>query len=96
VRSQARCGRRKGNGPFPLPRADTRSAPRNGDGSEPTRIAAGTVLFGVWTVETTYGRIGTPGRTIRQAVPEEATAMKLVWQHLRRQPDPKVSGHPAL
>lgn len=48
------------------------------------RIAAGTDLFGVWTVETTFGRTGTAGRTIREAVPDEAAARKLVRQHLRR------------
>lgn len=48
------------------------------------RIEAGTDLLGDWLVETTYGRIGTPGRAIRQAVTDEQAARKLVRQHLRR------------
>ena len=48
------------------------------------RIEAGTDLLGDWVVEVTYGRIGAPGRTLRQAVPDEAAARKLVGQHLRR------------
>jgi predicted DNA-binding WGR domain protein len=48
------------------------------------RIEAGTDLLGDWLVDVTYGRIGTPGRTVRQAVPDEAAARKLVHQHLRR------------
>ena len=48
------------------------------------RIEAGTDLLGDWLVDVTYGRIDTHGRTIRQAVQDEAAAMKLVKQHLRR------------
>jgi predicted DNA-binding WGR domain protein len=48
------------------------------------RIDAGTDLLGDWLVDITYGRIGAPGRTIRQAVTDEAAARKLVRQHLRR------------
>src|SRR5271168_2447333 len=47
-------------------------------------IEAGTDLLGDWLVDVTYGRIGTRGRTIRQAVQDEAAAKKLVSQHLRR------------
>jgi predicted DNA-binding WGR domain protein len=48
------------------------------------RIEAGTDLLGDWLVEVTYGRIGSPGRTLRQSVRDETAARKLVGQHLRR------------
>ena len=48
------------------------------------RLEAGTDLFGTWHVEITFGRIGATGTRIRHAVPDEATARKLVHQNLRR------------
>jgi predicted DNA-binding WGR domain protein len=48
------------------------------------RIQAGTDLFGDWLVEVTYGRIGSPGRTIRHVAPDEAGAQKIVRQCLQR------------
>jgi hypothetical protein len=48
------------------------------------RIEAGTDLFGDWLVEVTYGRIGSPGRTIRHVAANEAEAGKIVRRCLAR------------
>lgn len=48
------------------------------------RIQAGTDLFGTWTVEVTYGRIGTGGQCIRYALGSEDEARDLVRKTLRR------------
>lgn len=47
-------------------------------------IAAGPDLFGVWLVETSYGRIGCPGRLVARSVAGEAEARAFVVQALRR------------
>ncbi len=52
-------------------------------------LEAGTDLFGVWLVDVTYGRIGTPGRRIRHVVENEAEAKKLVRETLRRRASAK-------
>lgn len=48
------------------------------------RIEAGTDLLGDWTVDVTYGRIGTAGRTVRHVANDEAGARKLVRHCLQR------------
>jgi hypothetical protein len=48
------------------------------------RIEAGTDLFGTWLVDATYGRIGTPGRTIRHIATDEADARRIVRRCLQR------------
>jgi hypothetical protein len=48
------------------------------------RVEAGRDLFGSWVVATTFGRIGSSGRTLFQAAPSEADARRLVVQSLRR------------
>jgi hypothetical protein len=48
------------------------------------RIDAGTDLFGTWLVDTTYGRIGSRGRTIRHVAGDEADARRIVRQCLQR------------
>jgi predicted DNA-binding WGR domain protein len=48
------------------------------------RIDAGTDLLGDWLVDVTYGRIGTPGRTIRHVASDEAEARKIVRHCLQR------------
>ena len=48
------------------------------------RLEAGTDLFGVWLVEITFGRIGSPGRCLRYVASDEAEARTLVQRSLRR------------
>ncbi len=48
------------------------------------RIEAGTDLFGAWLVDATYGRIGSPGRTVRHVADDEAQARRIVRRCLRR------------
>jgi hypothetical protein len=48
------------------------------------RLEAGTDLFGAWLVDATYGRIGTPGRTVRHIAQDEAQARRIVRQCLQR------------
>lgn len=48
------------------------------------RLDAGTDLFGNWTVDIRFGRIGTRGHHIRHVVSDESEAQKLVKQMLRR------------
>jgi hypothetical protein len=48
------------------------------------RLQGGTDLFGAWLVEVSYGRIGTPGRQLRNVAADEAEARKLVHHCLRR------------
>ncbi|WP_031431985.1 WGR domain-containing protein [Methylomicrobium agile] len=56
-------------------------------------IAYGQDLFGNWVVETTYGRIGSKGRTIVTVVNNEDEALKHVQKALkRRQSAPKRIG----
>ena len=47
-------------------------------------ITASPDLFGVWVIETGYGRIGCPGRIIARSVPSEAAAYAHVARALRR------------
>jgi hypothetical protein len=37
------------------------------------RLEAGPDLFGIWLVDATYGRIGSPGHTIRYVADDEAS-----------------------
>jgi predicted DNA-binding WGR domain protein len=56
-------------------------------------IAYGQDLFGNWVVETTYGRIGSKGRTIVTVVDNEDEALNYVQKALkRRQSAPKRIG----
>jgi hypothetical protein len=48
------------------------------------RIDAGLDLLGDWIVHATYGRIGTPGRTVRHVAADEAGARKIVKHCLQR------------
>ena len=48
------------------------------------RLEAAPDLFGIWLVETTFGRIGSTGRTMTYAASEEAEARRIVQHHLRR------------
>lgn len=48
------------------------------------RLEAGPDLFGSWLVEATYGRIGTPGHTVRHVAGDEAAARKIVRHCLQR------------
>lgn len=48
------------------------------------RIEVGQDLFGSWVVATTFGRIGSSGRTVFQAAPSETEARRLVAQSLHR------------
>lgn len=47
-------------------------------------IAAAPDLFGVWLIETGYGRIGYPGRVLMRSVASEAEARAHVDRALRR------------
>lgn len=47
-------------------------------------IEAGTDLLGDWLVDITFGRIGSPGRTMRYAVSSEIEARKLIRHTLQR------------
>lgn len=48
------------------------------------QIDAGIDLLGDWIVDITFGRIGSPGRTIRQTVISEAEAQAFVQRVIRR------------
>ena len=48
------------------------------------RLDAGSDLFGTWLVDATYGRIGTPGRTIRHTADDESQARRIVRRCLQR------------
>ena len=48
------------------------------------RIEAGTDLLGDWSVDVTFGRIGTRGRKVRYVAAGEAEARKLVRHCLQR------------
>src|SRR5512135_2449781 len=48
------------------------------------RLEAGTDLFGDWSVEIGYGRIGTAGRSRRYVVCDEEEARRLVRSILKR------------
>ena len=48
------------------------------------RLEAGLDLFGTWLVDATYGRIGTPGRTIRYFAGDEDAARKIIRRTLQR------------
>lgn len=48
------------------------------------RIEAGIDLLGDWLVAVTYGRIGSPGRTVRHVAADEAEARHIVRQCLQR------------
>jgi hypothetical protein len=59
------------------------------------RLEAGPDLFGTWLVDVVYGRIGTPGRTVRHVADDEAGARKIVRHCLqRRATAPKRIGVP--
>jgi hypothetical protein len=59
------------------------------------RLDAGTDLFGTWLVDATYGRIGTPGRTVRHVACDEAEARRIVRHCLKRRATaPKRIGIP--
>ena len=47
-------------------------------------IAAAPDWFGVWLIETGYGRIGCPGRVVARSVSSEAEARAHVARALRR------------
>ncbi len=47
-------------------------------------VAAGRDLLDDWIVDLTFGRIGSWGRTIRQAYPDEDAARRRVLECLRR------------
>jgi predicted DNA-binding WGR domain protein len=49
------------------------------------RLEAGTDLLGVWVVQTSYGRIGTAGRSRSYVLPNEAEAQRLVQRILKHQ-----------
>jgi predicted DNA-binding WGR domain protein len=48
------------------------------------RIEAGVDLLGDWLVDVTYGRIGSPGRTVRHCADDEAQATRIVRRCLQR------------
>jgi len=48
------------------------------------RLEAGRDLFGAWTTEVQFGRIGRPGRTLRRAFVVEADLQAFVRARLRR------------
>ena len=48
------------------------------------RLEAGRDLFGAWTTEVQFGRIGRPGRTIRQAFISEPELQAFVRRRLKR------------
>jgi hypothetical protein len=48
------------------------------------RLEAGRDLFGTWTTEVQFGRIGRPGRTIRRAFTAEPELKAFVRARLRR------------
>jgi hypothetical protein len=48
------------------------------------RLEAGPDLLGAWLLVITYGRIGTPGRSVRYSAADDAEAKKLVHRCLRR------------
>ena len=48
------------------------------------RLEAGSDLFGAWVVDATYGRIGSPGRTVRHVAGDVAGARKIVRHCLQR------------
>jgi WGR domain len=48
------------------------------------RLEAGRDLFGAWTTEVQFGRIGCPGRTLRRAFAAEAELRSFVRMRLRR------------
>jgi hypothetical protein len=54
------------------------------------RIDAGTDLFSTWLVDTTYVRIGTPGRTVRYIAAEEGDARRIVRRCLQRRHRPQA------
>lgn len=47
------------------------------------RVEAGQDLFGAWLVTITFGRLGTPGRTITHIADDERQARRLVTACLR-------------
>jgi len=48
------------------------------------RVVAAADLFGLWTAHVTFGRIGTPGRTLRYEFAGQAAATAFVLSRLRR------------
>ena len=48
------------------------------------RLEAGRDLFGAWTTEVQFGRIGCPGRTLRRAFAAEPELRAFVRARLRR------------
>jgi len=48
------------------------------------RLQAGRDLFGAWTTEVQFGRIGSPGRTLRRAFTTEAEFFTFMRIRLRR------------
>jgi predicted DNA-binding WGR domain protein len=48
------------------------------------RLEAGRDLFGAWTTEVQFGRIGRPGRTLRRAFAAETELQAFVHARLRR------------
>ena len=48
------------------------------------RLEAGRDLFGAWTTEVQFGRIGCPGRTLRRAFVTNAELKAFVRARLRR------------
>jgi hypothetical protein len=48
------------------------------------RLQAGRDLFGAWTTEVQFGRIGSPGRTLRRAFATEAELHAFMRARLRR------------
>ena len=48
------------------------------------RVVAGTDLFGRWTAQVTFGRIGAAGRTVRHEFASETAAVAFVRRSLRR------------
>ncbi|MVF24750.1 WGR domain-containing protein [Methylocaldum sp. BRCS4] len=59
------------------------------------QLAVGQDLFGTWMVETTYGRVGTKGRTQVVMVQDEAEACRVVERCLKRRASaPKRIGVP--
>ena len=58
-------------------------------------ITAGRDLFGAWIVDVRYGRIGAPGRVLRQSFGDEAAACRRALDCLRqRQSAPRRIGVP--
>ena len=59
------------------------------------RLEAGRDLFGAWTTEVQFGRIGRPGRTLRRAFPAEVELQAFVRARLRpARPRPRASASP--